>query len=64
LFGHNLLALLISHIIVLKVMVSNVFKVRINYRKVAMKTVEEIILAFWLLKKKSQKFLLSLDLMA
>ena len=46
---HNLLALL-THI-VLKVMVSNVFKLTINCRKVATKTLEEIIMAIWLLKK-------------
>jgi len=32
-------------------MASNVFKVRINCRIVATKTVEEIIMTFWLIKK-------------
>ena len=60
---HNLLALT-THI-VLKVMVSNVFKVRINCRIEATKTVEEIIMSYCLLnKKKSKKFLLSPGLMA
>ena len=56
---HNLLALM-THI-VLKVMACYVFKVRINCRIVATKTVEEIIIiiiiiiiAFWLLRKLTE----------